>query len=158
MRVLWPGFPCLDSLRGPLGFEAACAGSLSNCTTIFLSYKRHEYVLHALPFETHKPKLQTRYTDIHTEATCSSVAFTKFALLSPQVFPFVPDRNNIYGECLCMRASASTFEFDIVHISLPGLASSLQSHGTCHKQKGVLSWDGLASSRHKVHRCHLYET
>jgi hypothetical protein len=125
MRVLWPGFPCLDSLRGPLGFEAACAGSLSNCTTIFLSYKRHEYVLHALPFETHKPKLQTRYTDIHTEATCSSVAFTKFALLSPQVFPFVPDRNNIYGECLCMRASASTFEFDIVHISLPGLASSL---------------------------------
>ena len=75
---------------------------------------------------THNAILQTIYTDIHSEATCSSVAFTKFALLSPRVFAFVPDRNNLYGECLCMRASASTLEFHIAHISLPGLASSLE--------------------------------
>jgi hypothetical protein len=116
---------------------------------------------------TYKPNMQTRCTENHIEATCSSVAFTKFALLSPRVFPFVPDRNNLFVECLCMRASASTFESDIAHKSTragkltgicpcAGLESSLQSHGTCHNEKGVLSWDGLASSRHKVHRCHLY--
>jgi hypothetical protein len=69
--------------------------------------------------------MQTRCTENHIEATCSSVAFTKFALLSPRVFAFVPDRNNLFGECLCMRASASTFESDIAHINPPGLASSL---------------------------------
>jgi hypothetical protein len=74
---------------------------------------------------THKPNLQTRYTDIHIEATCSAFAFKKFALLSPRVFAFVPDRNNLFGECLFMRASASTFEYDISHMSLPGLESSL---------------------------------
>ena len=100
---------------------------------------------------THNAILQIIYIDMKSEATCSSVAFTKFALLSPRVFAFVPDRNNLYGECLCMRASASTLEFHIAHISLPGLASSLEFvHGQgwqahCKVMAHVISKKGYSA-------------
>ncbi len=69
---------CHESLRGPLACEAGCARSISNDTThIMIIQATLNLCCMMCNLTTHTPSLQTRYTDHHIEATCSSHAFTK---------------------------------------------------------------------------------